>query len=97
MAVNCPAGSINKMLPKAASLSCRVVLRSGMRLAQEAKQSPWQKKKADTAKRICCLEYVGAVISISFFGFVNEPVNGVINLCEFLKTLTKLNFIELLF
>jgi hypothetical protein len=56
IAVNWPEGSANKILPKAASLKCIADLISGMRLAHEAKQSPWQKKKAETAMRICFFE-----------------------------------------
>ena len=52
----CPAGSASRILPRPASLRCKVVLISGMRLAQEAKHNPWLKKKADTAMRICLLE-----------------------------------------
>lgn len=43
-----PAGSANNTLPRPASLSPSVALMSGMRLAQEAKQRPWVKKKEIT-------------------------------------------------
>ena len=37
---NCPTGSANKILPKSASLSAKVILISGIRLAQVAKHKP---------------------------------------------------------
>ena len=43
------------MVPKPASLKCSDVFISGMRLAQLAKDNPWQKKKTDTAIRTCAL------------------------------------------
>jgi len=56
---NCPIGNANKIFARPASLKCNVVLISGMRLAQLAKQRPWQKKNTETAMRICSLEYAG--------------------------------------
>lgn len=52
---NCPIGNASKILPKPASLKCSDVFISGMRLAQLAKDNPWQKKKTDTAIRTCAL------------------------------------------
>lgn len=46
------------MLASAASFKCSAVLISGIRLAQLAKQMPWQKKNTETAMRTCNLEYV---------------------------------------
>lgn len=52
-------GNPNKILPNAASLKCNEVFKSGILLAQLAKQMPWQKKKTETAIRVCSLEYAG--------------------------------------
>ena len=37
---NCPKGTANKIEPKVASLRCKLVLISGIRLAHEAKHNP---------------------------------------------------------
>ncbi len=68
MVSSCAIGKNNRMVPSSASFKCKAVFISGMRLAQLAKQMPWQKKKADSAKRIChLLNGVESVVS-----FVNN-------------------------
>lgn len=54
---NWPIGRPSKILPSAASFRCSADFISGMRLAQLAKHTPWQKKKADTAIRTWSLVY----------------------------------------
>lgn len=61
MVNNWPIGNANKILPNPASLRWSDVFISGIRLAQLAKDNPWQKKKTDTAVRTCSL-LNGAVI-----------------------------------
>ncbi|MFM2362991.1 MAG: hypothetical protein RLZZ316_1893 [Bacteroidota bacterium] len=61
----CPKGNANKMLPNAASLNCKLVFISGMRLAQLANDKPWQKKNTATAIRTCTLfNAAGSVDSV---------------------------------
>ena len=65
MVTNWPMGRPSKIVPSAASLKCRALLISGIRLAQLAKHTPWQKKNTDTAMRTCRREYMwGMVVAV---------------------------------
>lgn len=79
----CPMGNASKMLPNAASLKCSVVFISGIRLAQLAKQSPWQKKNTDTAMRICSRGWAG-VTMVAVFKMCRKDTKITQN--DFVKT-----------
>lgn len=69
MVNNCPSGKANKILPNSASDKFIADLRSGILLAQDAKQTPCAKKNKEAANRTRFGLYLIAKLS---FGVSNE-------------------------
>jgi len=70
MVSNCPMGKAQSMLASCASVKFIADLKPGMRLAQLIKHTPWQKKKTETAMRVCSLVYWGGKVAVAVFNDV---------------------------